>query len=64
MSQCAKPRSLTADEARRLGDKYWLVEERIWSVKTDRQWLTRQTCLQYLEQRGYQVEEPVRRGRR
>lgn len=51
-------------EARRLGDKYWLVEDGIWSVETACQWLTRPTCLQYLEQQGYQIKEPKRRRRR
>ena len=61
MRQTRLPPSLTADEARRLGDKYWLVEEGTWSVTTARQWLTRQRCLQYIEKQGYQVCRTKRR---
>ena len=61
MKQCTKMPSLTASEACRLGDKLWLVEEGIWSVATARQWLTRQTCLQYIEKQGYKVRKPKRR---
>ena len=64
MSQFTKPRSLTTDEARRLGDKYWLVEVGIWSVTTARQWLSRLTCLQHIQKQGCQLEKPKRRGRR
>ena len=64
MTQSTKPRSLTADEARRLGDKHWLVEQGIWSVTTARQWLARQTCLQHIEKLGYLDEKPKGRGRR
>lgn len=61
MSQSMKRPSLTANEARRLGDKRWLVEKGIWSVATARQWLTRQTCLQHIEKQGYKIREPKRR---
>lgn len=60
MSQSAKPRLLTPDEAHRLGDKYWLVEEGIWSVTTARQWLTRQSCLQHIEKLGHQANQSHR----
>ncbi|MCY3779055.1 MAG: hypothetical protein OXG78_01985 [Chloroflexi bacterium] len=61
MRKLTKPPSLTADEVRRLDDKYWLVEAGIWSVTTARQWLTRQTCLRYIEQQGCQIHKPARR---
>lgn len=61
MSQSTEPPSLTADEARRLGDKRWLVEEGIWSLTTARQWLSRQRCLQHLEKQGYQILKSKRR---
>ena len=61
MSQSNKPPPLTRDEARRLGDKYWLVEQGIWSVTTARQWLTRQTCLQHIQKQGYQMRQTKRR---
>ncbi len=61
MGNCAKPPSLTADEARRLGDRRWLVEKGVWSVATARQWLTRQTCLRHIEAPGYKFPEPERR---
>ena len=61
MGRAKKPDSLTEDEIRRLGDKYWLVEQEKWSVATARQWLARQTCLQHLEKRGYQLHKLKRR---
>lgn len=61
MCQSAKPPGLTADEARRLGDRRWLVEKGVWSVVTARQWLTRQTCLRHIEAQGYKFPERKRR---
>ena len=61
MSQNTNRPALTAIEARRLGDKRWLVEKGIWSVATARQWLTRQTCLQHIEKQGYIIHKPERR---
>ena len=63
MSQSTEPPPLTAREACRLGDKFRLVENGLWSVTTARQWLTRQTCLQYIERRGFHIERPERRRR-
>lgn len=61
MSKCTKTSALTVDEARRLGDKRWLVEEGIWSLTTARQWLSRQRCLQHLEEQGYPIHKSKRR---
>ncbi len=60
MSQATKSSSLTADEARRLGGKYRLVEAGIWSAETARQWLTRQFLARHFEERAHEINKPKR----